>query len=525
MYTNFLNTDFDGAEGLLLGTVRACEDKCAPALIAKIWMYVGIVRGSGRNDLPGAVEAFTTAIATDPSVALDAEIATDPVKAAFAQVKGGGGQATTTATPPSGGSGASSFTCAPSPTEVETRRPVPMQCETDKQVASAKLYYKSFGQGWSSVKMELHEGTWRGAIPCAATQGTGKLKFYVAGLDDENAVVASLGDKEKPRAVDVVSETSAEPPAFPEEEPPARCGLMDAPPAGPGDGSGGACGSWGAPCGANGCCEGGLSCNSGVCEGKCESNADCKNGGTCNEGKCEGGEGGEAKTGPVAKNWIGLHFGVDLASVSEAAACAPASRENHVACFVDGKTYANTPYTGAAGNIQGGFTPSTMRVLASYEHVFGPIGLEARLGFAFNGGQTPDNGGQAFLPVHAEARGKFWVLGEAAFAKPGFRPWVHLGGGLAQVDATVSVQIADCGAKASPACLNAPSLLEARKNGAVVKTVDATKQLGQSFVTAGGGIMYAVGKNHGAVLTVNFMVPFPSSGFVLEPTLGYQFGF
>src|SRR5947207_2422115 len=61
IYTNFLNTDFDGAEGLLLGTIRACEDKCSPALVAKAWMYVGVIRGSGRNDLAGAQDAFTTA--------------------------------------------------------------------------------------------------------------------------------------------------------------------------------------------------------------------------------------------------------------------------------------------------------------------------------------------------------------------------------------------------------------------------------------------------------------------------------
>src|ERR1700753_1894608 len=91
IYTNFLNTDFDGAEGLLLGTIRACEDKCSPALVAKAWMYVGVIRGSGRNDLTGAQEAFTTAVGIDPNVALDNEIATDPVKQAFAKVKAGGG--------------------------------------------------------------------------------------------------------------------------------------------------------------------------------------------------------------------------------------------------------------------------------------------------------------------------------------------------------------------------------------------------------------------------------------------------
>ncbi|HVU00647.1 MAG TPA: hypothetical protein VHE30_02815, partial [Polyangiaceae bacterium] len=57
------------------------------------------------------------------------------------------------------------------------------------------------------------------------------------------------------------------------------------------------------------------------------------------------------------------------------------------------------------------------------------------------------------------------------------------------------------------------------------KTLTAVKQLGQSFVSAGGGVMYAIGKTHGAVLNLNFMIPFPSSGFVLEPSLGYAVGF
>ncbi|HLV68823.1 MAG TPA: hypothetical protein VKY73_23565, partial [Polyangiaceae bacterium] len=55
---HYLATDFDKAEGVLLGTVKACEDKCSPQTLARAWMYVGIVRGSGRSDIPGAKEAF-----------------------------------------------------------------------------------------------------------------------------------------------------------------------------------------------------------------------------------------------------------------------------------------------------------------------------------------------------------------------------------------------------------------------------------------------------------------------------------
>src|SRR5207342_2809083 len=79
----------------------------------------------------------------------------------------------------------------------------------------------------------------------------------------------------------------------------------------------------------------------------------------------------------------------------------------------------------------------------SYEHIFGSFGLEARAGYAFRGGPQP-TGGKAFLPVRAELRGKFWPLGANAPAFA-FRPYLHLGAGLAQVDAMVhDVSIVDC---------------------------------------------------------------------------------
>ena len=66
---HYLATDFDKAEATLTGTINACGDKCSGSVIAKAWMYVGIVRGSGKNDLKGAKEAFQKAclLYTSPS--------------------------------------------------------------------------------------------------------------------------------------------------------------------------------------------------------------------------------------------------------------------------------------------------------------------------------------------------------------------------------------------------------------------------------------------------------------------------
>jgi hypothetical protein len=512
IYTHFLNTDFDAAEGLLLGTVRACEDKCSPAVVAKVWMYVGIIRGSGRNDIPGAQEAFSTALAADPSVALDNEIATDPVKAAFLKVKGGKGAPAQ----------AGAFTCVPSLSEIETRRPVPVSCESDKDVASARLIYKAFGTDWNTLRMEAKEGAFRATIPCGATQNTGKLVYYVQGLDAAGNVVVALGSKEQPAQADVVSETTADPPAFPAEEPPARCGvetITDTPP----PPSGGECGAWGAGCGKDDCCEGNLACINGTCgEAECQSDSDCKEEGQeCDAGRCKKDAGG-----PYAKNVVGLHFGADWMPVSSEGACTTDSQSNESFSCVDP---TGKPISGAdlnprvTGKIGGGFVLGTMRVMASYERILGPVSAEGRLGFAFRGGK-PD-----FLPVHFEVRLKYWLLGEKAFTKPGFRPWVHLGGGIAQYDATVKPSVFDCSkAVDRTECLNYENVYgprDERPDGSRVYPADASKQLGLAFVTVGGGVMYAVAKNHGVVLNLNLTIPFVSTGFVLSPSLGYAMGF
>ncbi|HEX6272671.1 MAG TPA: hypothetical protein VFZ53_06525, partial [Polyangiaceae bacterium] len=37
---HYVATDFEKAEGVLLGTINACADKCSPAVFGKAWMYV-----------------------------------------------------------------------------------------------------------------------------------------------------------------------------------------------------------------------------------------------------------------------------------------------------------------------------------------------------------------------------------------------------------------------------------------------------------------------------------------------------
>src|SRR5687768_13640880 len=160
---HYLATDFDKAEGVLTGTITACGDKCSPQVIARAWMYVGIVRGSGKNDQGGAKEAFQKAIAVDPQVKLDGALATPDTQKTFEGVGGTAGSAPTPQPPaggetaaPAGGEeteGPGGMKCTPDAMEIMTRQPIPVECHSDEEAASVELRYKPFGGDWKTVKM------------------------------------------------------------------------------------------------------------------------------------------------------------------------------------------------------------------------------------------------------------------------------------------------------------------------------------------------------------------------------------
>jgi hypothetical protein len=569
--TLYLATEFDKAEALLKGVLEACEDRCSPQVKAKAWMYVGIVRGSGKQDIPGAQEAFQQALALDPNVKLDDALATPAVRQAFSSAASALGQAA----PPSkgsklpetqaaGGGGAvpGNMECTPSVKQVEMQRPIPVACTTDEPATKVTLRYKAFGsETWQQVAMTKKGEYWQSEIPCAETGVAGKMRFYVQAKDKDGEELDNYGTKKEPAEISIVSRTDEEPPSYPGQAAPQKCmekascpPEMLGTPACPGTGGGAERGNkgWGSPCDTSQECDVGLLCTQGdngrTCETapSCDSTADCPSGAICKSGTCDidAASGGEAAGGPFKKNWLGLHMAFDFAYLSGSNVCGSPSDFN---CYFGGGTAYTTggskqngaPATKYSGNINGGFATGTIRLLASYERiVVGNLGAEAKLGFAFNGGpKTPQ--GQAFLPVHAEVRGKYW-FGKSVFSKKGLRPYVHLGGGLAQVDVKLPTTVVDCfkvpvtvppGAPADrQECQNGAPPSAAHPNGVASGTsgrqvtLDAYRKLGQGFVTIGGGAMYAFAKNHGLVLNLSFMYMLPSSGVVFEPSLGYVLG-
>jgi hypothetical protein len=160
--------------------------------------------------------------------------------------------------------------------------------------------------------------------------------------------------------------------------------------------------------------------------------------------------------------------------------------------------------------------------LLSYDRAFTPkFTAGVRVGYALSGGPPAISGYDAggnptgkinFLPFHAEARLTYWIL---PLSKKGFRPYIHAGGGMAQVDAKVKVTVYDC---SGVDCTTAdPSTLKK-------VPIDAWKKLGQGFITVGGGTVFAINPQFGIQANFNFLYMLGSSGPVLQPSLGVVYG-
>lgn len=537
---HYLATDFDKAESVLTGTINACGDKCSPPVIAKAWMYVGIVRGSGKNDQAGAKEAFQKALASDGAVKLDAQLATPETQKTFNDLGASGGGTAVAAAAASAAPAAAKdddagdkggLKCTPDVRELQTLRPIPMECSSDEEVASMEIRFKSFGsEEWKSVKMKKVGEAFRGEVPCEASSTAGTLKVYVRAKDASGENVDSFGSKAKPIEFVSSESSAAEPPSYPGEAAPARClAKEECPPDFPGCQNSGPHGNkgWGVACESSEECKIGLQCGSeGTCETPpaCETDADC-NAGTCVDNKCTGGE--AAAPARYKKNWIGLHFAQDIAIIGGTDVCSPAARANDgYSCFYEGTEtlYTGQPYPGAG--ISSGTVMATRRLMLSFDRaVSRNLTLGTRIGFAFSGG--PKVNGKSFLPFHGELRLSYW-FGKGVLAKKGVRPYAHVGGGIAQVDGRVKVRVADCEPITDNDVYNQCVKGEGGEpvhEQTTATPMDVWRKMGQGFFTIGGGMVYAFTPQIGAQLNLNLMYMLPSSGVVIQPSLGMEYGF
>ncbi len=549
---HYASADIDKAEKKLMEVIKACGSKCSPTVTARAWMYVGIVRGSGRDDAAAAAEAFKTAKAADPNVKLDDLFATDLVKRVFEQAAGPT-PATAAAPMPlmedikSRGAlpeEVTSITCSLQVTEIETQRPIPLACRTAPGANSVVLAFPPHITTPRHPQPQTKQGQdWVGEVPCTDTAQIGVLQYRLQALDAQGKQVDGLGTEQDPLELNLVETTQAAPPSLPNQPAPATCR-----PPKKVEAAGPKLGSYGDACNDAAQCQGGLSCIAGKCAAdvRCESDSECVSG-SCVDNMCVSGredcEGGDCpKENRAPMNWFGLQGGLDFAMMSGNQVCGRDADVSY-SCFEDGNPYRGVPNQNFAGNIDGGFKTATTRVMLSYERALsGLFSLEGRFGFAFNGGpeSSKSEGGDSskFVPFHAELRAKLYFTrvyrsdGRGLKGPSGF---FMAGGGVAQVDPHVSVPVAECrqtGLNTAfvPGAPNeitqAEDLCARSDNRALaVKDVDVYQRLGRGFATAGVGFRYGIGKHVAAIAAVNTQFLLPSFGITLSPSLGVSAGF
>jgi hypothetical protein len=196
-----------------------------------------------------------------------------------------------------------------------------------------------------------------------------------------------------------------------------------------------------------------------------------------------------------------------LFMASSTATCAGG---NEYACFGSGGDYySGIPYEKSGDEIKGGPSPATTRILAGYDRVLGGnFTIGARLGFAFGGGPKAP-GGRGFLPFHGEARVAYW-FGHAPFERSGARPYLVIGGGMAQVDSKVGVVAYD----------TAQDYVDGKR-----MKLDAWKKSGTGFVGGGAGLMIAITPRTGPLAELKVVELLGASSPSLNLQLGYAVAF
>jgi hypothetical protein len=122
------------------------------------------------------------------------------------------------------------------------------------------------------------------------------------------------------------------------------------------------------------------------------------------------------------------------------------------------------------------------------------------------------------VPLHVEGRLAYWFGGAHRGA---FRPYAQVGGGMAQVDSKVSVEIIDT--QAIRAC-GVAGLTYTGSNCLSMK-VNAWRKTGTVFASAGFGALIATGESAGFIVEARSMFLFPEQGITLSGQAGFTLGF
>jgi opacity protein-like surface antigen len=496
---DYIATDFAKAQDKLNKAIAQCGDaKCGAGLRAKLLRDLGVVQIGGAIDKEKGIANFVEALKIDPGIALDPDIKTKDLDAAFAEAKkrasGGGGEEPKPKKKPAAAGGEppeGDFAHMPAPQQqVRTAIPVYTEYNGDQQLSRVVARYKSFGMAdWKNADLKrMGEKGWGGLIPCADVQ-QGVVQYFLTGYDSNNDPVANGGDRNNSFKVQITQDRPDDPPHLPQQAPPAQCqDTGDCPPDFPG------CKKPKKPVKDDESKE-----PTGKEEGElCEEDAECKSN-SCTKNHCTESEGGESpKKGP--RFWVGLMGSLDwnfVPSVEDACKLKndafPLNDQNYYCVNGSGGDYpTRDPAKGKAANdaivssanrgsdkVAGGGALGNIRIMLTADYaVTGNILLGARVGLVLNNypGEAAQQDGKRFsAPVHLELRFTY-VFGKDALWKKGFAPYAMVGAGVAPFETKIGVQTIE---------------QDAATNSAVKHQVDAWHIAGPGFVGVGGGLRFA----------------------------------
>lgn len=496
---HYLFTEFDVAERMLLDALATCQEHCRKETRARIWMYLGIVRASGLDQSDQALRAFDWALAENPSITLDLDLAGAAVQrlwtTARERKRSSHAQPKHTTREPEPGLRRGALRCTPRVLEAPPRQRLPIDCRRPAQAQRLLVRYLEFGESkWHEMELLSVEPSgsqgrdaqrMHALLPCSATAYSGPLRFYIVALGPDARVVESLGSMRSPLVLDVRDDASVTH-ALPNGNKPPSCKQQASCPPG-------------FPCAALG-----ESCE---VEGDCKEGLSCQHPGPGERGTCQRPKTPVTDGPPV--HWFGLHAGLDLVPLpSGRRLCSAESQSNPDSdydCYLDSQPYPDSigapAANGEAGAIDGGFTAGTLRLLASYSWRATPwLALGARAGWAVLG--APDE----FMPVHLEIETNYlFVEDPRAF----LQPFASLSGGLAEVGAGMAVEVDD----------------ENYASGAVSKQpVRAFTSAGPWFAALGLGSRLAFGEHVAIQLDAQVSWLLPEKRFAVRPSLGVTAG-
>ncbi|WP_437488155.1 hypothetical protein WME75_08210 [Sorangium sp. So ce1014] len=492
MGVDYLETRFDQAERKLRAAIDACgASDCSPAVKARLFVALGSVLALGKKELGGARDAFADALRVDPSAKLNPDLATPEVSSAFEQARAatGVGASAAAGTP---------LEMAPPPEQL-IRTPVPLYVEVpDELLPSVKqvtVWYLAPGErAYRPLVMKKLRGQGFGInVPCAALGKEGTLRYHVAAVDEDGAILASAGARDAPLSTQIRAHIASAPPHWPGHAPPAMCAAPEQ-----------------------------------ERTRQCIDDRQCNRGLTCVRGACAATRSAEEAAPAVHRSWVGLTFSPDVVLFSGRDVCSLASQErgNFVCLRGDGTRYDGAPTPGVANDVNLGFALATSRVALAYDRlVLDNLTVGGRVGFAAGG--TTD-GGATFLPLHLEARAQYFLMARP-FEQLGARPFVLAAAGVAQVDAEVDVKVledaAACGA--DPASIESPCTRPGQSGRIEERqqTLAATRQAGQGFASLGVGVAYAPLEAVSLNLALRASLTFPAMTTVLSPEVGLSLGF